>query len=525
MSRRMVLGLVAVLVFGSAAAASESIPSDDAGAAPVTDIAPATDAAPSTDAIREMLQDAFKKLQNDDRHGTRLLFEGVVASPEFRSLTPTERYSAQFGLGLARYGDGDASAALAPLKQVTDTPYADGTTWMVYADAALAAGNKSQAIASLTTLARRWPATLSDQPDDVMVAFLRTALEPAVGDGERFNLIDALNDTDWTPKNPFYSLDNIELGQVRDLLTRRQIDKARKTASRIANTRVLFSMRINKTFDAVTSADSDRFDIARATASDLTRLQAASAKSPDLLAGYAAVSFALLERGRPADALATIDPALARIPADPKAKSPFSDPDKINWAKDRRAHALLRLGRTEEAIAMMKAAAEDAEDGRPNVSQRYNLAGFYEIQGRPMDALAVLKDVKAGEASPFGQMVVAEIRACAYAQLHQDGPMREAYGYVKEHASDAPDGPIEVALCIGDLDEAAKDLIQELGDPKRQDGALATVQEWLEPAVMSDHEREEHQRLKMLRARPDVQAALAKVGRMESLPIWSQSDL
>jgi hypothetical protein len=117
-------------------------------------------------------------------------------------------------------------------------------------------------------------------------------------------------------------------------------------------------------------------------------------------------------------------------------------------------------------------------------------------------------------------MVLDQIRACSYAQLKDTPAAAKAFADIKRHEEDSPAITIETALCLGDFDEAAAVVIRELNDPLLRDDALNLLQDWTEPLVLSDEERGEQRKLFALRARPDVQAAIERVGRIKSFPIW-----
>ena len=111
-------------------------------------------------------------------------------------------------------------------------------------------------------------------------------------------------------------------------------------------------------------------------------------------------------------------------------------------------------------------------------------------------------------------MQVESIHHEAGLYLKDSKMANEAMRYLREHTDDAP-GAYEGALeRSGDLDAAAARLIARLSDPESRTETLVELQEYKEtpapPAVIK-----ERRRSRSVRARADVRAAVAKVGRIE----------
>jgi tetratricopeptide (TPR) repeat protein len=335
--------------------------------------------------------------------------------------------------------------------------------------------------------------------------------------------LQALFAAKWIPRDEAPErADGLWLELLRIYLDRHDMVRAAAVAAVIVDPYTIVSMRIEKTFDAITTADPARFDIAAAYARALARAQARMAAHPELLGAVNDAANYFLEMDRPSEALGVLDEALARLRHAGTGKSPFSDiEDKLNWIYDTRARALLSLDRADEGIAQYVQASHLSEDGSTNVSQTINLADTYYSLGRPKEALSVLADFK-GETSPYGKMAFEEARACAYAQLNDAANLANSVAYLKAHSADAPGVMIGIYICMGDLDGAAAALIAQLNDPDQVSATLWKLQTYAEPRLAvrkSEFERTVEARMDALRARADVQAAVAKVGRIEHLPV------
>lgn len=139
---------------------------------------------------------------------------------------------------------------------------------------------------------------------------------------------------------------------------------------------------------------------------------------------------------------------------------------------------------------------------------------------RPRDALEVVQTV--GEASPYGDMWIASVRACAAAQLG-DAALREtAMAFLREHVEDNYAAMARANLCVDDLDAAAALYVQRLNDLDQRSSALLALQRYQAPPGSAlPYDGVLRQRLDRVRERADVQAAVAAVGRIEDVPLQS----
>ncbi|MBX9745854.1 MAG: hypothetical protein K2X34_03065, partial [Hyphomonadaceae bacterium] len=159
------------------------------------------------------------------------------------------------------------------------------------------------------------------------------------------------------------------------------------------------------------------------------------------------------------------------------------------------------------------------EDGQWSVSQVINFASMLSAEGRPQDALEVLRTV--GSASDYGDMWIAAVRACAASQLGDSDLRDTALSFLRENADDNISAAARGLLCANDLDRAAALYIRRLADPEQRGDALLALQRYTQPPNVLPHNRALAERLEQVRARADVQAAIAAVGRIEEVPLQS----
>ncbi len=222
----------------------------------------------------------------------------------------------------------------------------------------------------------------------------------------------------------------------------------------------------------------------------------------------------LIQAGRDSEALKVLDDALAQALG---PKPAFSDvEDRIMWVQNARSNALSHLGRFDDAVAAMRAGMEHQEGGEANISQAVNLAELLNRLGRPKEALEVI--ARAGPGSPIGQLEVAEAKVSAYAQLGQRDKVVQLLADARTHVTDDPSAVEEMLFDVGDLDGAAALYVQRLNDPAMRDRVLMDLQIWLRDGATTPEDVEREHRFEAVRARPDVQAAVKAVGRIETIP-------
>lgn len=89
---------------------------------------------------------------------------------------------------------------------------------------------------------------------------------------------------------------------------------------------------------------------------------------------------------------------------------------------------------------------------------------------------------------------------------------------LRAHKAEEPDTLQDALLLRGKLDEAASLLIERLENPEWRTDALVDMQHYTDVAL-APMEKTIHDNWNTVTARPDVQAALQKVGRVETFAI------
>jgi tetratricopeptide (TPR) repeat protein len=236
----------------------------------------------------------------------------------------------------------------------------------------------------------------------------------------------------------------------------------------------------------------------------------AMAAHPELLDGPVQVAIDLRALGRPEEALALLDATLPRL-KDPATFQDFSE--KVIWLWDERSRSLRDLGRVDEAIQALKTGSLAAGTGQASVDLVLNLADLQVMAGQPEQAIETARSSEKLPASPYGHLFGDQSLACAYAQLGRKAELQVALAHLHAQEPDNWTAAVEAELCAGDLDAAAAAVIRALADARWRREVLLELSQFDPPAHKTPIERQMDERRAAVAKRPDVQAAIAKVGR------------
>ena len=483
-------------------------PTAAASPAPVL-VAPA----PALQALETAIDQALAKEAADDKAGALAAFEAAAASPAFARLSARRRYEVYGHAGLLAYELDRDALAHDMARKATAMDLAGNQAWRFRLRAASAADDMDDAIETLRRLALRGAAGLETLPDEWIFELVRDAEKRPNGAEVRFRLTQALFDSGWKPDRGVWDQPSIIWRDLAlDYIQRGQMDKAKAAAARVLNAYAVMSMHADRRFDPLVRAEPGSYALEQAIERELAEYRARSAAQPNSLKARNALAMRLLSRNRLDEALAVLDEGLALASPAAGKNALASDADELNWSLDVRAQVLRAAGRNAEALAVYEKAAAAPERGDANVSQTLNLAAEYVSQGRPREALATAE--RMGKASVYGQSVQAMARACAYAQLGDRASAAKALAILRRNRDDAP-GPLTHALlCTNDLDGAAAHHVAALADPDLRFSMLGRIQDYRFEDSQTAYDKEMRRRLRLVLARPEVKAAIDKVGRI-----------
>jgi len=436
----------------------------------------------------------------------------VIAAPAFKSLAVDDQFQA-LTLAAAAAIPTETTLAHGYLDRAIALPgigFEDQSTTLRMA---VNSGYAAAATKSLTLLARQWPARLASFDDRLVLRAL--SLADHVARQDRFLVLQALYEAQWKLEwdiEPSVYWRDLALLLLEQGSLRQAID----VSTHVTAPYVLIAMRADRRFDAVVGAHPDQFDAEAAADREVRIFQSLSDEHPKALALKAHVMEALLHEQHYAAMLAASDSAVQEIRS-------TNFPDKLydDYVEEHgsyfylRSVALQREGRWDEATAQLVAAGHEGD-----INQLMNLAYLYCALDRPSDALAVISTLGPARTSPYGAMQVEAVKLQSAVQLGDRAQVSRSMQYLSSHQADAPRTYLYALIVAKQLDQAARYLITELKDEELRQSALLDIQEYL-PTPGSEAELEIEAQWRSVIARKEVQAAVHKVGRVDSYHLES----
>ena len=243
----------------------------------------------------------------------------------------------------------------------------------------------------------------------------------------------------------------------------------------------------------------------------------------DRLAAEPGAPQAVLERAQALRRTAREEEALALLlPASADLAKVAEGGEPAFWGVNEAVFSLLALGRGDEAVKLMeKLLTLDMEKHPELISMAINHGEVLNAAGRHDEAAAWSKalDGRAkGLASDYGFMWIWSNAACAHALGGDQAAAAPWLARLKEKSASNRSAHIRALLCAGDMGAAEAVMIERLSGDEAED-ALVPLQDYRLGETRTPMARLMEERWTALRARPAVQAAIAKVGRILPLPL------
>jgi hypothetical protein len=467
---------------------------------------------PEAAALTQQLADAKRLVNDKDWPRALAALRAVVDARTFRSLPRDVQYRALAVASRVAIYHGPAKLGYEYLGRLIALPQSNYDDWLQRLRAADKLDNRADTVGTLTVMMQRWP----DRTGQLNPAYIVRVINEARGlpDDKASSLLQALFAAHWKLKW------GIEASAAwRDLtlllLEKGRLPEALNVSAHVTDVYVLVAMRADRRFDAVVAASPAQFDIEAAAEREFQAFQEAADKSPQSLELKSWVINSLLRQQHYEAALAAADSVLSDIRSTIYPEKLFEDyADRVPWFLNLRSIALQRVGRWDEALTQLAAASLLSEPGGGNVDELINLGILDCALGRPRDALAAIGRV--GErTSPYGAMQKEAVTLDAAVQLADEKPIERSLQYLHMHRADAPNTYEEALVIANQLHRAARVLVAQLLDTSERQDALLGVQAFAPtPGTPRDMEIDARHRAVMLR--PEVQAAIQKVGRVDS---------
>lgn len=454
---------------------------------------------------------ALQQSQGGDSLGASIMFDRLLADPRLAALDAEGRSQVWAAAAMVATVQKDDTVAIQRLQQaLAFNPHnADARlrlAWFQLLDdqSEVAADNIILAVAD------------SEGPPDLptqMVWHLDSQLKhlPA----KRLAMLSGLFDHGW--KNDGVEPVELWLTLATLQLDAGQGDKVPATLERIDTPIALVKLRSDKRFDRYLRRDDPRHDPVAAARRQIDRLRVETMLRPGLNDTAVELANALMIAGELRELIGMTD-RLAAV-ANQATESPDEEAHAVAWMLDTRSRALRRLGESDRAVENQQLAVRMAGESSGAVSQRLNLAGLYVALQRPLMAREVLPPVD-GDMSTYGASTRALISLIAARQLKDAGAAQQAWEVVMANRAETPGHYRDALLVDNRMDEAAQAVIAQLADPLQRIDTLVELQDLREGPVLPG-EVDMHARWKQMEQRADVQAAVSKVGRIDSYPLFS----
>jgi hypothetical protein len=474
---------------------------------------PAAASAPSaTQSATQRLDDALRLIADKQFDAGLTALRAVIVAGSFASLPSDDQYHALLAAGRAEMGFQRWSLARGDMARAAAMPQATADDQLALLSIGWQLHDQPLIAQSLTAVARKWPDRLGEIDEDYLTGVLRAAgqLPRATALALLQTLYAANFKLKWgiEPSESWRDLVLLLVEQGRQA-------EAAEVSARIADPIVLVEMRADRRFDTVVAAHPDRFDAEAAADRQIKWLQAKDEGGANSLRIKALLMGALLRRHHPAAALAIADDAIAEI-----RDTNYPERRFVDYLAEHgelltgRALVLLDLGLWDEAVAELKEAAREFEHDRDNVGAAIDLAQVECDLARPADASSVLAQITAG-LSPYGEMRMEGVRLDVATQEGDAAQVERSLSYLRSHRDEAPVSYLSDLIIANQLDLAAEELRRQLLDPNTRQDALGNVQTYT-PEQATPRDLEMRARWQSVLARPDVQHAVAHVGRVES---------
>ena len=332
----------------------------------------------------------------------------------------------------------------------------------------------------------------------------------------RARLASALFRIGWPGPDELESSDILRNILIDDHLGRGDNAQAMAIAQGVATPDSVLTMIVLRKYDPILAPGQDRLGLLRAALVDRDRssTEAISSATPSARQVLGRVQY-LRSLGRNADALVLLQPFLRDVPATVSAS------EEGMWLVNEAAYALIALGRTDEALRVMRPLVALPVAGNGGlIGPDINFAAILWETGHPQDAIdyAARLERESGQfANDFGKLWLASATACSLASLHRTAEAAPQLERLRSGRDTNPAAATRAFLCVGDDEAAAALMIHRLESDDPGDAILALQDFTLSSGPSQTGEI--FDRLVALRQRAEVRTALERVGRVLSLPL------
>jgi tetratricopeptide (TPR) repeat protein len=460
-----------------------------------------------------MVQKAFDAINHNNVTSAQSELNIAIHAKGFAGLTDDVRYRALLVASLLAEQDGRHNKAHDLAVRATAFHEADDTAWTTRLSSAIATDDWNDAGRSVAMLARRWPGQLDKFLPGATLQLHYLLKQAHDADTDR-EMLDALFDAGWKARGVEPSALWRDLALMH--LERHEMARAATVALRVTSGQVALSMLVDRRFDPITLKHPGAFHVDRLIAAEIKAAQARIKAHPDRLRPITDLQELFLITGQYPRVLSISDAAVANAEKGDGKKTYKDFGDRYNWVLDNRSRAYKREGHWDDAVQTEALAVRIPEMGGINVSQSINLGELYADLDQPDKASNAIAEL--GDLTPIGCMQLESVKLQIAIDRKDNKAIASAMAYLRKHHAEDMDTWEDTLLLRGKLDEAAALLIERLQNPAWRSEALVDMQRYV-PVAETPVDKIIQDNLDTVTARPDVVAAMRKVGRVERFDI------
>lgn len=406
-------------------------------------------------------------------------------------------------------------AARADLDRAVALMEEPGSAYVMRSKLAWAQDDKEQTYKDMLKVAASHPKEVNEfEISDVwrIWRWLRDEKRP----DDQFALLEALAKAKFRGDDKHVLPDALMSEYAATLIGRDRLDEADRVIEPMMITSVLIGMRFDGRYRKLwnRSAFKRKTDPKPAAERELKYWVKAGQAEPRSLKVIHNQMQILRALNRPADAVALGKKVLA-APANFE-----NDAEYMLWVYNELFYALIDVGQTGEANAMMEPLLQRSVEKEPSlVNQLINYGAQLAYQSQPEKALKTVEGVKREFVSPFGQKWVEAVQVCAHVQMNNQAEADAVLERMKQAAEENYSAVMEALLCLNRMDDAAQLMITRLRDPVHYEGALSALQTYAQPQHQLPFAKVLMGRMAELRTRADIRTEVAKRGRLLTIPL------
>ena len=453
---------------------------------------------------------------------TMALLGRTKTGPTYQQLSPKARYIIDVLYGQAAYGLNQFDTAHDAYLHATEYEAASESDWFYRFETAVYANNYRDANVAFTTLRNRWR-DFADHLDATLVyRFERGLLTIPKSEDAQLAFETHLYERGWLDRKEDRLANAIRFHYAQHLIDKGDTARAARAIDDVTDPHALAVMHADKRFDTLLASNPEKFDVASALNAEWAATSSIPPRTIFDVCGCDSHAAVLYQMGRFGETLNAIDAAFARVVSvsgEMRRENQNFDTE-YNDALTLRSLTLFALGRRDEAVGVASALQQENCCGA-NTEMPMLMGRLLIWMDRGKEASDYLMMVFENNLTPVESADLASLHVCAATQTH-GAPAQQYMLADLRKAMFEPGAVLRGYVCANDLDGAASAIVEGLADPQIRPLMLDQLQIYQPDGVQTEAQKAFQAKFDRLRSRPDVLAAVAKVGRINHYPLVPQ---